>query len=177
MKTTNNKTINIADKITPKISYKGAVKIQYVRNGKKIEIKKHNIGKIALFTGICRYLAGYNSAKYLPKKLDALTLVELDDGTQEFKSVLADPIPFNVQPKLFDENDIQSENKCKKVQYGFNIQRSSLLQASSNIMISRFNLLTDNNTVCATIDLNGNEQISTNISNNILVYWTLHIDN
>ncbi len=148
------------------VFYNGEVYIQYKYGKKTKQIKKHNEGKIALFTAITQALGGRfdDAKKYMPKYLmgvDTTGDPELDCFF--YNAAVQDITYFNG-----DETSSGSENNI--IRYVFVVPVSSLIPDQ---LITQLQLKNELNDICATLDLGETERIDTDVAASLLIYWDL----
>lgn len=163
----NTKKLNITQVINPAVEYNGAVKIIYLDKGKNSSLKvinKKNSGDVGLFTAITRALVGFNVKDFTPSYI----MGYFDIAGQN--AAFASPITFASTPILYNNDSIAvNANEANMLQYTFMVPATSLTSRTQSISLLR--LYNNKQQVCASLVLE--DDISTNISSNILIYWKL----
>lgn len=150
------------------ILYNGNVHIQYKYNNKMKTLNKHNQGFNPLFTAITLSLGGRtaDAKKYIPKYLMA-TNADGDD-------CLSMPTTVKDTSYYLDSNAVGYADESNTIRYTFIIPASSLIE---DMTITKLQLENEEGTVCATIDLEEEEHIHTNLGASLLIYWDLDFSN
>lgn len=149
------------------IVYSGNVHIQYKFNKKTKHIRKHNTGKLALFTSIVLALGERieDAAAFMPRYITAKDAEEADCLTS--KVVLQNRSYFKQQA---DGTMLPClPNEADTLRYTFVIPVGVLISGKN---IKKLLLVNTRNAACAEIDL-GDVTISTNVNANLLIYWDL----
>lgn len=161
------KKVDIVQTINPAIAYNGAVKIIYLdkSNGSNLKvINKKNSGGIGLFTAITRALVGLEVKDFTPSYI--MGYFDLEGNNAAFAS----PVTFASTPILYNNDSIAiNSNEANALQYTFMVPATSLTNRTESISLLR--LYNNKQQVCASLVLEDN--ISTRISSNILIYWKL----
>ena len=148
------------------VFYNGEVYIQYKYGEKTKQIRKHNEGKIALFTAITQALGGRfdDAKKYMPKYLMGVdTTGDPESACFYYNAAVQDITYFNgTAPSPGSENDI--------IRYVFVVPVSSLIPGKE---INQLQLKNENEGICATLDLEGTNRIDTDVAASLLIYWDL----
>ncbi|MCK9470204.1 MAG: hypothetical protein M0Q88_00430 [Bacilli bacterium] len=152
------------------VFYNGEVYIQYKYGKKTKQIKKHNEGKIALFTAITQALGGRfdDAKKYMPKYLMGVDATgDPESPCFYYKAAVQDIMYFN-------DSAISSGSENNIIRYVFVVPVSSLIPDKQ---ITQLQLKNESEDICATLDLEGTDRIDTDVAASLLIYWDLKFMN
>ena len=170
-----DKILNINDIIEPGVEYRGSVKILYMDriSGKARILKKHNAGGPGLFTAICRMLISLPTSNHIPSYIKGLDANNNNLFTQKIRYATTPSLYKTDEATQIDKlvNDAMNANV---ILYTFLIPVTGL--KSSKNAITKLVLCNENDVECATLELDADEQIETNVGTNILIYWKLKFE-
>ena len=149
------------------ILYSGEVHIYYETGKTFTHINKHNTGEIPLFTAITLALGERmeDAKEFIPKYLMGVQ----DVGGGIFENCFN--INALVQDRKYFLDDVLSNGSANnRIRYTFVVHLSSILPDK---IVTRLQLKNKQNQICATIDLEQAEQINTNLTASLLIYWDL----
>lgn len=149
------------------ILYSGEVHIYYKTEKTFTHINKHNTGQIPLFTAITLALGERieDAKELIPKYLMGVQAVE---GGLFVNCFSIDTLVQNRKYFLDDTSSDGSANN--RIRYTFVVPLSNVFPGKT---ITRLQLKNKQNQICATIDLEQAEQINTNLTASLLIYWDL----
>lgn len=166
------------------IRYKGVVTVKYVdKKGRVKRVQKgHNAGNQGLFTLITQSLCSYpDASSYAPTAI--MGYYKKDDNS-EVKAFLS-KISMAGTPVIYDSLGRKTPNEGVSAQFSFLIPAGSLVQSEKPII--KLCLVNDYyndapgdpaNAICATFEYEKEEDaISTNTTNNIVIYWLMSFSN
>lgn len=149
------------------IVYSGKVYIKYRAGDKTKRLKKHNSGKLALFTSIALSLGERieEAGTYMPRYLMGKHEVSEDGWANSFSSKVL------VQDRKYYKNGaLTAATDSNTIRYMFIVPVNNLIP---NKKIKKLQLLNERNSVCAEIDLDDPDEIDTDIAAALLIYWDL----
>lgn len=181
-------TSSTGDKVkatTPTIKYKGTVTVKYVdKKGRVKRVQRgHNAGEQGLFTLITQSLCSSSGApSYAPK---AIMGYYKDDNNNEVKAFL-NKVSMAGTPVIYDSLGRKTPNEGVSAQFSFLIPDGSLRQREKPITkLCLVNTHYEDEedsppsySICATFEYeNGEGAISTDTTNNIVIYWLMSFSN
>lgn len=151
------------------IIYSGNVHIQYQFKKKTKNIRKHNEGKLPLFSAIVSALGDdiVTARQLMPRYIMAKHKGDNDiTGNCLTSKVLVQGISY------YNSSEFQAIGKTKAdtIRYTFVIPSPLMVPGKK---INTLELLNSNDGICAEITLDSNNQISTDLGANLLIYWDL----